>query len=845
MGKYLFLITLIFLPLCIFAGGVPEMETEIFLSQPPQYISPGNVATGKAVLKIENIQISIQESTSIRRYELRVYNKRGEVIYSVAEENLEGRGFFEELFDIGEYPSVSIPQSIIWDGRDSGGNLVEDGEYFYQLYVRDSNDKQTSTPPLAVVVDTVAPEIVSLNANVEVFSPNNDDRQDSISFFMQAGPAQSWTLEVQNAANEVVASDSRVSKGDTAASDVLAPAQFIWEGQNAAGRLEDDGNYRFLLKGVDRAGNVAEQEVRFALNNLAANINLSIEGDNPWFAPAVRDLMNFRVFVNDTAGIQSWKLELQDGEGIVFRRFAGTELPTVIPFNGKGNPGRPESDSLPFNDGEYQAIFSATYANGNVSTSHPVTLIVDSVPPEAHLAADSYPIGREIGQPIYFGGVKKPQLVLNGTIEEGVDWDVVVIYQEKDEFIVPLQDFISLGLDFPFSWDGTDPFGGQALPDGAYQIFLRAVDVAGNEGISDVARFIKDGSGREGVFITFSIPEAGVVRITPVVPVTEGIEHFILSVVNEKDGRTYFERPVRQVIPYVDWRGERNNGSPSPLGNYRVTLDILYLNGDNITAESAFAIALGSNGPTLDRLALDQPQGEIILSDALLSPDGDGVNDTANIKLITDTTAISSWKVEILDPYSNVFKKWDGNGSPPQAIVWDGTGDTGELVQSAAYYTVVLALKNEAGNEGIASNGIMVDILVTRDGDRVKINVPSIYFASNTSNLFDVDPREQEQNFTTLRRLAEILNNDKYRDKSIAVEGHAAHLLFGEEAEEEHIGTLIPLSRNRALEVKQALSILGVDWERMTVKGLGGSVPVPDSAGNNRWKNRRVEFILD
>ena len=845
MNRYIFVAIMLLLPLLVFAGGAPEMETEIFLSQPPQYISPGNPATGKDILKIENIQISIDANAAIRRYELRVYNKRGEIIYSISEENLEGRGFFEELFDIGDLPSVTVPESMIWEGRDNSGSFVDDGEYFYQLYVRDSNDRQTSTAPLAVVVDRVQPEIVSLGSNLQVFSPNDDGKQDSISFFMQSGPAESWTLEVQNTGGLTIVSQTRVSEGDTAASDVLAPPEFDWDGRNSTGRLQDEGSYRFLLRGVDRAGNVAQQATDFILSSASANIELSIEGNNLYFSHNVRERMDFSISVNNTTGLESWKMEISDEEDIVFRRFSGSggEIPLSLSFNGRGNPGRPEEDSMPLDDGEYRVLFSASYSNGNVSVSDPLNIIMDSSAPESYVVADSSPIGRDLDKPIYFGGSAKPYLTLDAGYELGVDWDVVGSYERGEEMIIPLSEFLEAGVRLPVSWDGRNPLTGEDFPDGAYRLFLRAVDAAGNEGVSNVARFIKDSASREGTSIDLSVPGEGLVRITPVVPVTEGIEHFILRLVNRDDGRPYFSRQVRQVLPYVDWQGRSNNNRPVPLGNYWADLDIKYLNGDNVIVRSAQAITMTDAGPVLDYIPPGDLQGYITLDDELFSPDGDGTNDIARIGLRSNSESISRWGVEIFDPRGNLFTRWGAEGSPPRVLLWDGRSSTGELVQSAADYTVLFTLRDGAGNQNMSSEVITVDILVIVDGDRLKINVPSIYFAGNTADLFDVGTEEQEQNLRTLRRLAVILN--RYETYAIAVEGHAAQLLSGVAGQEEQTNTLIPLSRNRALEVKQALSILGVDWERMSVRGFGGSLPVvPHSDAENRWKNRRVEFIL-
>ncbi len=64
--------------------------------------------------------------------------------------------------------------------------------------------------------------------------------------------------------------------------------------------------------------------------------------------------------------------------------------------------------------------------------------------------------------------------------------------------------------------------------------------------------------------------------------------------------------------------------------------------------------------------------------------------------------------------------------------------------------------------------------------------------------------------------------------------------------EREHEEVLLPLSEERAEVIMEALIDRGVDEDRLSAVGRGGSEPlVPHDDTENRWKNRRVEFELE
>jgi len=141
---------------------------------------------------------------------------------------------------------------------------------------------------------------------------------------------------------------------------------------------------------------------------------------------------------------------------------------------------------------------------------------------------------------------------------------------------------------------------------------------------------------------------------------------------------------------------------------------------------------------------------------------------------------------------------------------------------------------------------VPVDILVLGTPDRLQIVLSSIYFAPNTPDYrYTISPEQAAKNLDTLDRLAETLK--RYPNYNIALEGHAVSVLWdkGQRAVTEHIEVLIPLSQARADAIRTALIERGIDGARMSARGFGGSRPVvPHGDLENRWKNRRVEFIL-
>ena len=252
---------------------------------------------------------------------------------------------------------------------------------------------------------------------------------------------------------------------------------------------------------------------------------------------------------------------------------------------------------------------------------------------------------------------------------------------------------------------------------------------------------------------------------------------------------------------------------------------------------------------------MSPPEVSVTLTPQLFSPDGDGVDDilTVNISVVS-ASDIGGWSVEIREPEPPylVFSQWSGEGKPPATFQWDGYSTSGELVQSASDYHFALIVSNQYDN-GTYRGTVHVDVLVIRDGDILRVIVPSIVFAPNAGDFKGLDAERMEHNDRILRRIAEVLN--KFSTYRVTVEGHANPTTApgtNQRNQEETRGLYrgdkgnLPLSEERANAVVNYLVNLGVERARLTPIGRGSSRTVVEfSDRDNWWKNRRVEFILE
>ena len=241
------------------------------------------------------------------------------------------------------------------------------------------------------------------------------------------------------------------------------------------------------------------------------------------------------------------------------------------------------------------------------------------------------------------------------------------------------------------------------------------------------------------------------------------------------------------------------------------------------------------------------PHLRVTFSPRYFSPDGE--NDQLAIFLTAeDESKIAEWKIEIREPQApyNLFYKWEGKGQPPEMLRWNGKSPKGELVQSASDYPFYFTATNTLGNTTAIQSIIEVDVFVIREGDILRIQIPSIVFTSNSGTWDGLDNDIVSENLWILRRIAQILN--KFPDYHVGIEGHANPTVNPDDRagrQREQVQELQPLSEERAKRILDELVYLGVNRNRLRAYGIGGAQPIAAwTDRDNWWKNRRVEFIL-
>jgi flagellar hook assembly protein FlgD len=718
--------------------------------------------------------------------------------------------------------STAPSDRLDYDGKSDAGAVQGEGIYRGVLSVNYRNGYTATafSPPFNL---KLTPPSASITMDYAAFSPNHGGVQSEMLIKQDGSREQLWTGEIRrlnSAANEAPVRTFKFNG--------TPPRETRWDGHGESATFAADGDYTYQLSSTDQAGNTGRSNtLRFRLSTVDTPVMITT--DSRAFAPAgnsLRTSINLTPQVQVKDGVSSYRIEVLNSAGQAVRVFEGRGLPPgAVNWNGRTDT------NINMPEGSYRAKLDLRYEQGNQPSATSLPFELDNTPPKASATAQ-YTTFSPNGQ--------RNAIPFTLRTEANDPWEAAIVAANGKK----IKTWNWSGAAPQTAWDGKDDAGNIA-PDGTYQFTLESMDAAGNTARYSIPGLVLDGRVPQ-LILTASAnaiapkpnQSADLVRFAVMCPLQDGIENWVLELKDEKGTlMRRFASPAgatgRAAAPpaNIGWNGLSDGGGIRE-GRFTPTMTVKYLKGDVISAETA---------PIL--VSVTPPELSISYRPQYFSPDNDGVDDELFISLGAKSLApIATWSLEIREPVppNLLFYRVEGKGSPAGTIQWDGRSNKGELVQAATDYPVKYTAVDILGNSSTIDSRIGVDVLVIRDGNRLKIQVPSIVFRESAADFNGIPADRADNNYRVLRRIAEILN--KFRDYKVQVEGHANPVL---RTEQEERSSLQPLSEARAQMVMNTLIEFGVARNRLSYVGMGGTKPVVRYEDrDNWWKNRRVEFVL-
>ncbi|MEN2997922.1 MAG: OmpA family protein [Brevinematia bacterium] len=345
------------------------------LAEKPIYVSP-NYDGRKDKVKIN---LNIQEGGILKEWKVIIKDAKGNLVKVIESKmkrdvSLDFEELFKRLFTPKE--SVLVPSVIYWDGTDSKGKVVPDGEYYLQVFAKDFEGNESSSKVVKVVVDNTPP-VGGVSVPYFIFSPNGDGNKDDITFSLKnLTKGDEWVAWIE---------DQKENKVKTWSMGVSPLDKIVWAGLGDDGKLLPDGNYTFCLKGEDLAGNVFVTNIKGILISTKLR-SLLVTSDIYEISPnndGVFDKANISLVLEELSGLQALNVYIKDPRtGNIMRRWTMGEgkVMTNLFWDGTDGTGNVVVDDV------YVIYAEAEYVDGNKPVSPEISIKVDATPPRSRIS---------------------------------------------------------------------------------------------------------------------------------------------------------------------------------------------------------------------------------------------------------------------------------------------------------------------------------------------------------------------------------------------------------------------------------------------------------------------------
>ncbi len=671
---------------------IDTRPTPVQLAIDLSYFSPN----GDGVKDTMTFSLQVPVATGIEKWSLAIADDKG-----VTHRTFSG--------------TITIPATVVWDGKDDAGNVLPEGPYKGTLNVSYVNGKHPTAVSPQVIIKLTPPSAAA-KAEYDVFSPTGDSTRSTVAIYQDTSTELFWTGTFKDSTGK----DARTLVWRGRADD-----KFTWDGRGDDGAQLPDGLYVYVLSATDQAGNTGSSKpisIRIDTEKKPVRVSTDLLYFSP-FTGGTKTRMRIIPSLAVTTGVDSYTLRVQGADGANVRTYSGRgKAPDDVLWDGIDDNGKRAPD------GKYTAALEVDYSNGNTPTAESSPFFIDTHIPQIDVSADA----------MLFSPTPDSKLPAVTIKQSGSDEDLWE-GEMRGADGKRVRGWFWKGKPADFTWDGKDD-NGNLMPDGYYSYVVKAQSKGGNTTTKEL-KGIQIDSRPTPVYVTaasngFSPNGDGFrddISFALLPSIKDGVKSWSLSMVEAAAGEQKTFTGVAPVPASVTWDGKDKGGiNTAPDGLYTAVLTVEYVKGNVATAKSAAF-----------RLAVTPPKVDLSLQGLPFSPDNDGVNDELTIALnVDDPVPIDSWGIMINDPENHPFTSFNGKGAPSEKIIWNGLSSTGELVQSAEDYSLQFTIKDELGNTTTIQKTIPVDILVIKDGDQYKVQDREHHLQGGFTGLCERGPRQ-------------------------------------------------------------------------------------------------------
>ncbi len=694
-------------------GTYDKKPPEAAVDAEREYFSPNH----DGINDLAKLDISINDNTMVFGWKLDITDAQGKPVKSFEAKDVRKirkmtfAKYFKRVFS--KKQEVEIPKFIEWDGEDSEGNVVPDGEYSYVLTAWDENNNKIVTKKKQIIVDDVTP-IVEAEAKELLFSPNDDGVKDTLDITIKSaniGKDDAIVIRISDRDGNTVLEEKKTGS---------VPKVFEWNGRDQSGALVKEGVYKFTIAASDFADNRTESSVdgivvRTEYEKISASPVLKAFSPN---GDGYSDMDDIRLFSSGTEGLINWDLRIVDEKGRDVREYSGSKVfPDVISFDGK------DSEGVVLPDGLYSLEFRLFFESGNHPESFYKFIRIDNTPPSITVSSNITAFSPN------GDGVKDTMNIVN-TIKsgEGDIFEAKIVNAAGATFKT-----FEFGTNPPkvIVWDGIGDNNTQPI-EGIYTYIITGRDRVGNSTVASLGP-IKLVTGFEEVSVEpdeYIISPNGdgikdSVTFNLHTSSMEGIVEWKLDIRDRNNMvvRSFNNQNMGKVPPTeVVWNGKTDAGALAEDGLYSTVLSILYDAGNNPISKP--------KDIRIDTLA---PSIEVYVEDLNISPNNDGAKETLTIYQRMRGDKDDTYTGEIRGPGGVVVKSFNWVGNPPAEIVWDGRDDSGNPLEEGVYSYSVRG-EDAAGNTAEQS---INDIVLTTEYEKVSLLASERGISPNNDGAFD------------------------------------------------------------------------------------------------------------